>query len=468
MDLALTDPKPASLSKKMGFDKRSGDSIEAILYTLFPMPLLQVKSIRFLFGNRMATLLNGGKDVIYSFMGNQSVNWSLLTLKIARKFYNRQKWGETTDAKTAICVDDTLDERYGKKVEATSLHWDRNRRTSIEGHQFLQLGISNSFGFLPPIGHIYVGRKKRSKQSKEFPDKRNAVAKSYHDAHRLAKHDLLEKLLDKVVRFGFCAPYLLADAWFGCRKNVKLALKHDMIAIFMMKRGIHKYRYQGKLYTVKALYRKFRNNMTKVKGKSFHACTIAVEYNLSDDDSNPEWIAVRIVFGRMKSAPKSSWVVLLCTDVGIELQEILETYALRWNIEVYFKEIKQYFGFGKEQSRQYTAILASIHLAMIRYILFYYLSLMYSSWSFAEIRNQVGLNLKVFSYGFIAWQSISRIIFDVLDQYAHLTDEYISATIKIDIENQVNRYFESLFPIALGILPDEIRKLDYSEKKGAL
>ena len=76
--------------------------------------------------------------------------------------------------------------------------------------------------------------------------------------------------------------------------------------------------------------------------------------------------------------------------------------------------------------------------------------------------------MKVFSYGFIAWQSISKIISDVLDKYTHLTDEYISAMIKIDIENQVNQYFESLFPIALGILPDEIQKLDDSEKKGAL
>ena len=468
MDLALKDLKPASLLKNMGFKKRSGDSIEAILYTLFLIPLLQVKSICFLFGNCMATLLNGGKDVIYSFMEDRSINWSLLTLKIAHRFYTRRKWGESTDTKSAISADDTLDERYGKKVEATSLHWDHNKRTSIKGHQFLQLGLSNSFGFLPLIGHIYVGKKKRSKQSKAFPDKRNAVAKSYQDAHHLTKHELLEKLLDKIISFGFYAPYLLADAWFGCRRNVKLALKHGMIAIFMMKRGKHTYRYHGNLYTVKGLYRKFRENMTKVKGKSFHACAITVEYNLSDDDSNPEWLTVQLVFSRMKSAPKSSWVVLLCTDVGMELQDILETYALRWNIEVYFKEIKQYFGFGKEQSWQYTVILASIHLAMIRYILFYYLSLLYSSWSFAEIRNQVSLNMKVFSYGFIAWQSISRIISDVLDQYAHLTDEYISAMIKIDIENQVNQYFESLFPIALGILPDEIQKLDYSEKKGAL
>ncbi len=124
MDLALNDLNSAALLKKMGFKKRSGDSIEAILYTLFLMPLLQVKSICFLFGNPMTTLLQDGKEVIYSFMENQSINWSLLILKIAYKFYNRQKWRKNSDMRTAISVDDTLVERYGKKVEATSLHWD--------------------------------------------------------------------------------------------------------------------------------------------------------------------------------------------------------------------------------------------------------------------------------------------------------------------------------------------------------
>lgn len=146
----------------------------------------------------------------------------------------------------------------------------------------------------------------------------------------------------------------------------------------------------------------FRKQMTKVQGKSFHAYATTVEYNLSDDSQKPKWIEVQLVFSRMKSAPKASWVVLLCIDVGMELSEILDVYALRWNIEVYFKEIKQYFGFGKDQSWQYAAIVASTHLAMIRYILLYYLSLVHSTSGFAELRNQVGLNLMIFSYGFIA------------------------------------------------------------------
>jgi hypothetical protein len=151
------------------------------------------------------------------------------------------------------------------KKSRPSLHCDHNKGVSIKSHQLLQLGLSYFGGFLPLIGHIFVGGKKRSEQSKEFKDKRKAVAKSYHDAHNPNKHDLLAKMLDKAVRFGFHATYFLADAWFGYKKNVKLALKHDLIAIFMMKRGQNKYQNNEKLYTAKGLYRKFRKQMVKVK-----------------------------------------------------------------------------------------------------------------------------------------------------------------------------------------------------------
>jgi hypothetical protein len=130
--------------------------------------------------------------------------------------------------------------------------------------------------------------KKRAKLSKEFSDKRKAVAKSYYDAHNCNKHDLLAKLVDKIVSFGFHATYFLADAWFGTKQNIRLAIKQDLIAIFMMKRGKAKYRYQGVAYTAKGLYRKFRNEMIKVKEKSFHACAINAEYNISADPKKPK------------------------------------------------------------------------------------------------------------------------------------------------------------------------------------
>ncbi|MCP4297732.1 MAG: transposase [Proteobacteria bacterium] len=402
LDMAVKALKPVTLLKRMGANKRSGDPIEAILYTIFLLPLLKIRSIHFFFNNNLNRLLSGGKDVVYSFMENQSTNWSLLALKVSLSLFNTRKWNRDINNICAFTVDDTIKERYGKKVEATSVHYDHNRGGPVRGHQVLQLGISNVHdGFLPLLAHFFVSKKKRAPLSKGFKDKRQAVSKSYHDAHELTKHELLAQMLRRAINFGFSATYLLGDAWFGCKKNVKLALSLDLVAIFMMKRGRTKYRLDGKLYSAKGLYRLFRAGMIKIKDKSFHACSINVEYNISADIKNPEWIQIRLIFSRMKSAPKSSWVVLLCTDDQIDLEKILEIYALRWNIEVYFKEVKQYFGFLSEQSWQYTVCVASVHLAMIRYTLFYYLSLVHSTFNFSQFRNQISMNMVLFSYGMI-------------------------------------------------------------------
>ncbi len=71
------------------------------------------------------------------------------------------------------------------------------------------------------------------------------------------------------------------------------------------------------------------NIMIQVKDKSFDTYATEVEYNIADDPKKPEWMKVKLVFSPMKSAPKSSWVVLLCTDAEMELADILEAYALR-------------------------------------------------------------------------------------------------------------------------------------------
>jgi IS4 transposase len=48
---------------------------------------------------------------------------------------------------------------------------------------------------------------------------------------------------------------------------------------------------------------------------------------------------------------------------------MLEIYALRWGIEVYFKEAKQHLGFLKEQTATFASHTASIHLCAIRYLM---------------------------------------------------------------------------------------------------
>ncbi|MCU7896714.1 MAG: transposase [Candidatus Thiodiazotropha sp. (ex Lucinoma aequizonata)] len=48
---------------------------------------------------------------------------------------------------------------------------------------------------------------------------------------------------------------------------------------------------------------------------------------------------------------------------------MLETYALRWGIEVYFKEAKQHLGFLQEQTTTFASHMPSVHLCAICYLM---------------------------------------------------------------------------------------------------
>jgi hypothetical protein len=66
-----------------------------------------------------------------------------------------------------------------------------------------------------------------------------------------------------------------------------------------------------------------------------------VSLNLQVEAHQPDhWVQVRLVFSApVRASSAATWVLFLCTDLTLSDAKILEVYALRWSIEVYFKEI---------------------------------------------------------------------------------------------------------------------------------
>jgi len=90
------------------------------------------------------------------------------------------------------------------------------------------------------------------------------------------------------------------------------------------------------------------------------------------NEKTPRWQAVRLLFVRSLREPgeadagKKGWALFLTIDVHLSMSKMLETYALRWGIEVFFKEAKQHLGFLKVQTVTFASLTASIHLCVIR------------------------------------------------------------------------------------------------------
>ena len=255
-------------------------------------------------------------------------------------------------------------------------------------------------------------------KDKPFKDQRSSAARDLRRAREQTKHQLFREMLQRALRAGFRALYVLADAWFGCKENIQCCLDHHLTGIFQMKRGNLAYRYQGRTYTASQLYVKVQRQMRPLNRHArYKTASLTVSLNLETNDRQPaRWVEVRLVFSApVRACHKDPWVVFLCTDVTLSDAKILEVYALRWSIEVYFKEIKQNLGFLKEQSGRYQLAYASVHLAAIRYLLLFEAMLRNGQLSYGEIRDRETGRLQILTYAALLWQLFRALIEGALD-----------------------------------------------------
>jgi hypothetical protein len=91
-----------------------------------------------------------------------------------------------------------------------------------------------------------------------------------------------------------------------------------------------------------------------------------------------------------------AWVVVLCSDPERDPGSILQTYALRWGVEVYFKEVKQ-------------------HLRFV--LLFYALQGSGSGLSWGQMRDRISGEPIQLSFARLSRELLKAVIHDVPEQF---------------------------------------------------
>ena len=71
-----------------------------------------------------------------------------------------------------------------------------------------------------------------------------------------------------------------------------------------------------------------------------------------------------------KTSKRCKWYLLSSTNLKPDVLKAYEIYSIRWSIEVFIKELKQYFELGKLQSQDFDAHIADISIAMIEHNVF--------------------------------------------------------------------------------------------------
>ena len=453
----------AALSRKRRAD---GEPLPNVLCALLVWPLLKAKSLH-CFCAELCQFLAGHVSVLYDFLGREDINWRGLSSELARRVQQANELGPRSQR--AFVVDDTSQARAGRKVEGTSCYFDHTEGRHRKGHQVLQLGLAAEKGFLPLEAQIVTGQKGAVDKPKDKPfrDQRSAAARDMRRAREQSKHQMFREMLQRALRVGIRACYLLADAWFGCKENITCCLEHDLVGIFQMKRGLLAYQYQGRAYTAHQLYARVQRRMRPLNRRArFKTASLVVSLNLATEPSRPpRWVEVRLVFSApVRTRSTDTWVVFLCTEVKLSDAKILEVYALRWSIEVYFKEIKQHLGFLKEQSGRYQLAYASVHLAAMRYLLLFEAMLRAGHLSYGEIRDRESGRLQILTYAALLWHLFRALIEGALDGLVQELGRKVVKKVLAAIDQTVDGFLND----ALQISPEQVAVQLKAENLGYL
>ena len=247
---------------RYGFSKkRTGYPLKEVFFSLLVWALLGKNSIRSFMGNMISNFVKGGKDVLYDFLKREDINWRGLGISISKEVYNYCDLKH--EKETAFIVDDTIKKRSGKKVEGVSTHFDHTEGRCVSGQQVLQLGVAWPGGYIPIDNQIFIGNSNVHPLNSDFKNGKSSVAKDYNVAMNKTKHEQLEDMVKRALREGMNPKYILGDSWFGCRKNVKMALDQGLIGIFRMKRSKLKYRLNVEEYTLVQLYYLIKRRLEK-------------------------------------------------------------------------------------------------------------------------------------------------------------------------------------------------------------
>jgi len=418
-----------TLLQRCGFHKRSGIEVNAILYCLTMWVWLKSNSVSLFARDSLHTFCAAGKDVLYEAMNREDWNWRALHLRVAHKALQQLT---VPSSAQAFVLDDTIKIRSGKKMPGVSSHFDHTTGRHVMGQQVLTLGLSCAQGFVPIDSELFTGQTNVQGLPTPFKDGRSIAAVRHRAAVSQTKPEMARAMIARAQRAGIDAQYLLADAWFGTKPMIAMADDALLTSIVRMKKNKMKYRHSLHMpdkvvcqeLDLCALYRSaVRGQWEKIPGQPYQSKTVVVDLNLNGPkDEVARWIKVRLLFVQGvpdsdKAQPgKHDWCVFLTTDPQLASQRMLELYAMRWAIEVYFKESKQHLGFLKEQARHYACYVASIHLTAIRFCLLVIAKQQHGASGVAQMRQLIVGNATQIDFASRLWGCFRALIAGAIEE----------------------------------------------------
>ena len=372
---AFKELRLSALLRSGNIKKRTGHCVNRIVFDLLLIPFLMFSNV-YLFVRAQYEKANSDKNRFYRLLENANYNWRRLQMNLSYRVH--QRIVNESPHQQFFVVDETTVEVKGKLIEMVSYVYDQTLGKSVLGFQKLVLGIFDGYHFIPIGQRICTSKRKPNAQSKAT--KYHKVAKAERIAPKspgaMERKDLQQSKLDKALSLlkeaqakGFEAKTLLVDSWFCFNSfiiTVAEQLKLDVICQLKNLPRTNKYIYKDKTYSLKTLFGAIAEpKLRMVKKYQFQQAVLTVSLPKTN-------VKLKIVF--VQNPEQDKWHAFAATDIRLSAKVILETYAKRWSIEVFFRNCKQYLNLGKEQMSNLDSIIASDALVMMRYSILTYIA----------------------------------------------------------------------------------------------
>jgi hypothetical protein len=265
-----------------------------------------------------------------------------------------------------VAVDDTVAQKRGPRVFGASMHVDavtstKKRKNLVRGHCWVELGVvvnvpwSKRAWFIPLLSRLYRGKKEAGTEYR-------------------TKSALGREMVDLVL------------TWVDPCREVRLLLDSGyMVKPMLRDLPFERVTVFGSLKTNAALYRPLptcrsktqRRGRPRKKGKRLPTPSMmhretqrkwtTITFQVSQRERQREVRSLKAQ-GYGVLGPRINHVVLmredteklrvvLCTDETLSKESILEQGARRWPIEVWNRDVKQFFGFADSPAWSKQAVL---------------------------------------------------------------------------------------------------------------
>jgi len=365
-----------TIIKKLDSNKSNGYSGSLLFSVLLFLPYFSVFSIWDLVSSNMKQISESGKDAYYEFKNNSKINWrDSMYLFVKRFIFLTNKNCNNLESSGTKCliVDDTTFPKTGKTIEGISYVWDHVFHKSILGFKSLFLGYYDGYCFIPLDFSLHneIGKKKlkpfgltKKQLKKQTKKNRNADSptKQRVDETRIDKITNSINMIKYSIKKKIIADYVLADSWFICEKFIKEIrnIKNGIIHVIgTWKLTKHKICYNGKEYNPNQLRVLLKRKKSK-RSRKIRAQYIEIIVIFKD-------IKLKLFYVNYNGTNK--WNILVTTDLSLSFNKTIEIYNIRWTIEVFFKEAKQYLRIGKDQSENFNSQIADTTIKAIQYIM---------------------------------------------------------------------------------------------------